>query len=69
MSRRQPGSWRRVKLDVVLAVHDRQLAEYGGPDGLRDRGMLESALARPTHFAEYGDPDLPVWPRSTLPDS
>ena len=57
MSRRQPGSWRWVKLDVVLAVHDRQLAEHGGPDGLRDRGMLESALARPAHLAEYGDPD------------
>ena len=53
----EPGPWRWVKLGVVLAVHDRQLAEHGGPDGIRDRGMIESALARPVHLAEYGDPD------------
>lgn len=38
---------RWLDLDVALAIHDRQLAEHGGGPGVRDRGMLESALARP----------------------
>ena len=33
--------------DVVLAIHDRQLAEHGGLGGIRDEGLLDSALARP----------------------
>lgn len=33
--------------DVVLAIHDRQLAEHGGVAGVRDGGRLDSALARP----------------------
>lgn len=44
--------------DVVLAIHDRQLAEHGGQPGLRDEGMLESALARPQQLWTYGSPDL-----------
>jgi death-on-curing protein len=42
---------------VVLAVHDEQLAEHGGAPGLRDEGLLDSALARPQHLLSYGDPD------------
>lgn len=41
---------------VVLAVHDEQVAEHGGASGVRDLGLLESALARPQHAAAY-DPD------------
>jgi death-on-curing protein len=44
--------------DVVLAVHDEQLAEHGGLVGLRDRSLLLSALARPQHLATYGTPDI-----------
>jgi death-on-curing protein len=47
-----------VREDVALAVHDRQLAEHGGGTGVRDRGGLESALARPRNRWEYGDADL-----------
>ena len=43
---------------VVLAIHDEQLAEHGGSPGLRDAGLLESALARPKNLAAYGDPDI-----------
>ena len=43
---------------VVLAAHDRLLAEYGGAEGLRDEGLLESALARPRQHFAYGSPDL-----------
>ena len=50
-------AWRWVGLQVVLAIHDRQLAEHGGPDGVRDQGAIESALARPQCLAAYGDPD------------
>ena len=49
--------WRWVRADVVYAVHDAQLAEHGGLPGLRDQGMLESALARPRNQAAYGKPD------------
>jgi len=42
---------------VVLAIHDEQIAEHGGGAGLRDRGLLESALARPRNLAAYGEPD------------
>jgi len=41
---------------VVLAVHDRQLAEHGGSAGVRDEALLESALARPQQLHAYGDP-------------
>ena len=50
-------SWRWVDGSVVLAIHDRQLAEHGGLDGIRDLGAVESALARPVNLARYGDPD------------
>jgi len=41
---------------LVLAIHDRQLAEHGGSAGVRDEGLLESALARPQQSHAYGDP-------------
>ena len=42
---------------VVLALHEEQLAAHGGAGGLRDSGLLDSALARPLNHAGYGDPD------------
>ena len=42
---------------LVLAIHDRQLAEHGGSSGLRDERLLESALARPEQLFAYGDPE------------
>lgn len=41
---------------LVLAIHDRQLAEHGGSAGVRDETLLESALARPQQLFAYGDP-------------
>ena len=41
--------------EVVLAIHDEQLAEHGGQPGVRDRGLLESALARPQDQFAYGE--------------
>jgi len=45
-----------VETALVLAIHDRQLAEHGGSAGVRDEGLLESALARPKQLLAYGDP-------------
>ena len=45
-----------VALPWVLAVHDQQLAEHGGGVGVRDYGLLESALARPVNLWAYGEP-------------
>ena len=39
--------------EVVLALHDEQLAAHGGLAGIRDRGAVESALARPRNLAAY----------------
>ena len=43
---------------VAIAVHEEQLAEHGGPVGVRDAGLLASALDRPRNLAGYGQPDL-----------
>lgn len=45
-----------LKKTAVLAIHDRQVAEHGGSAGVRDEGLLESALARPQQLHAYGDP-------------
>lgn len=47
-----------LRPDAVMAIHDAQLAEHGGSAGLRDAGLLESALARPLNLHAYGAPDL-----------
>lgn len=43
---------------VALALHDRQLAEHGGPSGVRDAGVLASALARPVNHWAYSEDGL-----------
>ena len=50
--------WIWVGEDTVLALHREQLVEHGGADGLRDRGLLQSALGRPQNLAAYGEPDV-----------
>ncbi len=47
-----------VDKDVVLAIHDRQLAEHGGLAGMRDEGLLDSAMARPQNRHAYGSEQL-----------
>lgn len=51
-----------IRTDAVLAIHRRQISEHGGDDGLRDAGLLDSALARPKNLLAYSqdDPDLAV---------
>jgi death on curing protein len=47
--------WTWVAGNVALAIHESQLAEHGGLAGIRDQGLLESALARPRNLAAYSD--------------
>lgn len=49
--------WRWVDREVLLVLHDESLAEHGGGIGIRDMGLLESALMRPENLAVYGKPD------------
>jgi death-on-curing protein len=45
--------------EECLALHDMMLAQYGGCSGIRDEGLLESALARPQQLHHYGKPTMP----------
>ena len=46
-------AWIWLGIAEALAIHEEQLAEHGGLAGIRDRGLLESALARPQQIAAY----------------
>jgi death on curing protein len=50
--------WKWVDPEVVLAIHDQQIAEHGGAGGIRDMGLIESALARPMNLASYSGSDV-----------
>jgi death on curing protein len=50
--------WNWVDKQVLLLLHDESLAEHGGLSGLRDEGLLDSALARPQNLAAYGKPGI-----------
>lgn len=47
-----------VRRDVVLAFHDMLLSRHGGGEGIRDEGMLESALGKPVNRFHYDKPSL-----------
>jgi death-on-curing protein len=47
-----------VSLRFVLAIHDELLLQFGGLPGIRDEGLLLSALSRPEQAAHYGNPDI-----------
>jgi death on curing protein len=51
-----------ISRELAIAIHKRQLAEHGGADGVRDAGLLDSALGRPRHLFAYSDPtpDIPT---------
>jgi death-on-curing protein len=47
-----------VDATIVVDIHEEQLVLFGGPSGVRDPGLLESALARPQNQFAYGESDL-----------
>jgi death-on-curing protein len=49
-----------LDVEIVTDLHAEQLALFGGPDGIRDQSMLESALGRPLNKFAYGETDLAV---------
>ena len=52
-----PQNWKWIDKRLLLLLHDESLALHGGASGLRDEGLLESALARPLNLVAYGEPD------------
>jgi death-on-curing protein len=58
MTEAQEPAW--VTYDQVIAMHSRQLRRFGGAPGLRDDGMLRSALERPTNKWHYEQAELPA---------
>ncbi|MFP4208134.1 MAG: type II toxin-antitoxin system death-on-curing family toxin [Wenzhouxiangella sp.] len=52
------SDWIWISAELAEAIHERQLAEHGGPSGVRDRGLFESALARPRQLAAYGGSEV-----------
>ena len=53
-------AWVWIERSVILAIHEMQLAEHGGGNGIRDVNLLEPALARPMNLVAYGAPDAPA---------
>lgn len=51
-------SRRWIERQALLLLHDESLVEHGGAPGLRDEGLLDSALSRPLNLVAYGDPDF-----------
>lgn len=47
-----------LEVDEVIDMHAEQLAIFGGPEGVRDRGLLESAVLRPVNQWHYGQTDM-----------
>ena len=52
------SGWKWISRQALLLLHDESLAEHGGASGLRDEGLLDSALARPLNLALYEEPDF-----------
>ena len=47
-----------VLRETVLTLHEQSLAEFGGATGIRDEGLLDSALSKPENLLAYGQPTL-----------
>ena len=52
------GDWVWITLEDAVTIHQQNIAEFGGLDGLRDMGALQSALAYPKNMAAYGTPAM-----------
>ena len=52
-------SWRWVSKQALVLLHGESLATHGGREGMRDEGLLESALMRPQNIVAYADADNP----------
>lgn len=50
------SEWVWLNRAVIIAIHEVQLAEHGGGTGVRDPGLLDSALGKPQQLNNYGEP-------------
>jgi death-on-curing protein len=50
--------WRWIDKRLLVMLHDESLALHGGASGIRDEGLLDSALSRAVNLAHYGEPDF-----------
>ena len=50
------SEWVWLNRAVIIAIHELQLAEHGGGTGVRDAGLLDSALGKPQQLNNYGEP-------------
>ena len=57
MAQAEEPAW--ITYEQAIAIHSRQLRRFGGAPGLRDEGLLRSALERPTNKWHYERPELP----------
>ena len=53
------SAWRWIDQRLLVLLHDESLADHGGASGIRDAGLLDSALARPVNRAFYGGEPAP----------
>ena len=51
-------TWRWITKSALMLLHGESLVLHGGAPGMRDEGLLDSALARPENLAAYGQPDV-----------
>ena len=51
------SKWRWINKEVLLILHDESLSLHGGTSGIRDEGLLDSALNRAVNLALYAEPD------------
>ena len=51
-------TWRWIDKGALVLLHDESLAEHGGRAGLRDEGLLDTALNKPLNLLAYGEPDF-----------
>ena len=52
-------NWRWISKQALVLLHGESLATHGGSEGMRDEGLLESALMRPQNIVAYADADNP----------
>jgi death-on-curing protein len=52
-------SWRWISKSALMLLHGESLSTHGGSEGLRDEGLLDSALARPLNLLAYANADAP----------
>ena len=52
------SNWKWIDEEIALMLHQMSIRNYGGLDGIRDIGLLQSALARPQNIAAYGTADI-----------